>query len=86
MKPLRSTGFAGIVVAVLWCQLAQAEIFVYRGANGERLVSDRPMPGYSLVSRRDTVEDVGHILANRPIATGGPEQFQHYIDAASARY
>lgn len=85
MNSLRGMLSAAIAV-LLCCQVAQAEIFVYRGANGERLVSDHPMPGYDLVSRRDTVENVGHILANRPVAAVNPEEFQDYINTAGMRY
>ncbi|MDA0791422.1 MAG: lytic transglycosylase domain-containing protein [Proteobacteria bacterium] len=66
--------------------MAQAEFFIYQGPNGERMVSDRPVRGYSLVTRRDTVKDAGHILANRPIRPGGPARFKSYIRSASDRY
>lgn len=63
-----------------------ADIYVYRGENGEKLLTDRPMPGYQLISRRPDYEYAGRIAANRPIRTGGPEPFQNYIRAASNRH
>jgi len=65
---------------------ASAEVYIYHGKNGEKLISDRPMQGYHLVSRRDSVENAGHILANRPVKTGGSKQFRSYINQASVRY
>lgn len=65
---------------------AVAEVFIYRGPDGERLISDRPMPGYTLVRRQDSMRNAGQLLANRPIETGGPGLFQSYIRAASHRY
>ena len=78
-------------VAALLC-LAQfapavlAEVYFYRGPNGERMASDRPVAGYQLIDRRDSLKNAGHILANHPISTGGPRKFQSYIHAASNRF
>jgi len=63
-----------------------AEVYFYAGPDGERMVSDRPVAGYQLIHRRDTLKNAGHILANRAIATGGPGKFQSYIHAASNRF
>ena len=69
--------------------IVKAEFYISRGPNGEKLISDRP-PHRSdknkLLMKRDSINDVGHILANRPIDTGGPTQFRHYINAASSRF
>ncbi len=66
-----------------------AEIYIYRGANGERMVTDRPphsSENYRLVIKRDSMRDAGHILANRSIETGGPKKFSRYINGASDRF
>ena len=65
---------------------AQGAFYIYQGPNGERMMSDTPVPGYTLVTRRDTMKDAGHILADRPIETGGPTSFQAYIRTASQKY
>jgi len=78
-------------VAALLC-LAQfappvlAEVYFYRGPDGERMASDRPVPGYQLINKRDSLKNAGHILANHPISTGGPRKFQSYIRVASNRF
>lgn len=65
---------------------AHAEIYFYKGPNGERLISDRPMRGYQLINKRDSLENAGHILANRPISTGDATRFKSYISAASIEF
>lgn len=68
---------------------AMAEIYIYQGPNGERLVTDRPphqSERYNLVTKRDTLSDVGHIAANRPLETGGPADFRATIEAAARKY
>ena len=69
-----------------YAPLAIAEVYIYRGPDGERMISDRPMRGYQLINKRDSLKDVGHILANRPISAGGPHKFQSYIKTASSRF
>jgi soluble lytic murein transglycosylase-like protein len=64
---------AALVLALLlgstW---AQADVYIYAGPDGERLVSDKPITGnasqYRLVSHRSTLANAGHILANRPLS------------------
>jgi soluble lytic murein transglycosylase-like protein len=63
-----------------------AELYIYQGPNGERLATDRPVPEYVLLSTRDTFTDVGHILANRSINTGGPTSYTAHIRIASEKY
>lgn len=69
---------------------AAAEIYIYRGADGERMISDRPLGPtdgqYELLSRRDSLVNAGHILANRKVDTDGPAEFRSYIRSASKRY
>ena len=62
------------------------EVYIYQGPNGERIISDRLVSGYELVTTRDTLKDTGYILANKPIGTGGPTEFKHYIRSASRTY
>ena len=53
------------------------------------MATDQPphsSQNYKLVARRDTLSQAGHILANRPILTGGPARFHQYIDDASTRF
>ncbi len=52
-----------------------AEVYIYRDSNGVRMISDWPMRGYQLINKRDSLENVGHILADRSISTDGPENF-----------
>ena len=71
------------------CHAALAEIYIYKGPNGERLISDRPphaTENYKLVMKRDNMANAGHILANRAIAAGGPAKFSQHINAASSRF
>ncbi len=63
-----------------------AEVYIYQGPNGERMISDRPQQGYSLLTKRDSLKDAGHIMANRPLETGGPTSFQYHIRKASEDY
>ena len=80
-------GFIVVMLATaFWCPWARGEIYIYRGTDGERLVSDHPIDGYRLVSRRDTLRHAGDILANRPIPTVGPDDLKHYIAAVSDKY
>lgn len=65
---------------------ALAELYIYQGENGERMVSDRPLSGYVLLTRRDTITDAGHILADRPLNDGGPAEYQVHIRNASKKY
>ena len=66
-----------------------AEIYISRGPNGERLISDRPphqSQNYKVMVKRDSILNAGHILANRPIETGGPSRFRQHINGASNRF
>lgn len=77
--------FVYFVLTVAPC-FAFAELYIYQGPDGERLVSDRPIRGYTLLTKRDSFNNAGHILADRPIDTGGPTAFQAHIRAASDKY
>lgn len=65
---------------------SRAELYVYLGPDGEKLVSDRPVDGYSLLGRRDTAEGAGHILAERPQDPASMDDIRAHIRTASTRY
>lgn len=62
----RTAFLAGFLLAgapvVSW-----ADIYIYRGPDGKRVISDQPVqePGFRLEHRRGSVRDVGHIAAGR---------------------
>lgn len=66
------------------------EVFIYRGPNGERMISDRPPSAhdaqYELLTKRDSLQDAGHILAKRRVDRGSIADFRAYIRGASERY
>jgi soluble lytic murein transglycosylase-like protein len=83
---LRSMLLAGLAMSSC---LSSAEIYIYQGPNGERLVTDRPphqTERYNLVATRDDYGDAGRIAANRPIGEVGPENFRPTIHAAARKY
>ena len=89
----RSTFNPAILVLAAFAALlpatVSAEIYIYQGPNGERLVTDRPphqTERYNLVAKRDDVADAGRIAANRPLEAGGPESFRPTINAAARKY
>ena len=50
-------------ILLLAVPAANAEIYISQGPDGERVVSDKPIPGYALLTRRDTFDHAGHIMA-----------------------
>ena len=76
------------LLTLCFIPLATAELYFYQGPNGERMISDRPVDGYTLLTTRDTFTNAGHILADRPLQTGGPAEFQSqsHIRIASKKY
>ncbi len=83
---MRRTIQLTLVIVLLSAQASRAEVFFYLGPNGEKMVSDRPVSGYHLLHRRDSLQNAGHILANRPVGAGEPVEFQAYIISASERF
>ena len=75
-----------IKVSLCISPVVQAELYIHQGPNGERMISDRPVAGYVLLTKRDTFTNAGHILADRPIETGGPAEFKVHIRNASKKY
>jgi hypothetical protein len=66
-----------------------AEIYISKGPNGEKLISDRPphrTKDFSSVMKRDSIRNAGHILANRFIEGSGPNRFQSHINGASTKF
>lgn len=88
---IRFTSLLLVCVALnCFALYAHAEIYVYVGPDGERLVSDRPLssqpPGFELLTQRDTVTDAGHILAKRELAPGTKSEFLSHVAIASRRF
>ena len=67
-------------------QACLAEVYFYRGPDGERLISDRPQKGYELTDRRDTLNEAGHILADHPLAVMEPSEIRSYVESVSEKY
>jgi len=68
-----------------------AEIYIFRGPNGERLISDRPphpSRNYALVSQHDSLHKLGEGLASRKRIQAGSQavSYDHYIKAASRKF
>ena len=82
----RHLKIAALLCLAQFAPVVLAEVYFYRGPDGERMASDRPVRGYQLINKRDSLKNAGHILANHPISTGGPEKFQSYIRTASNRF
>lgn len=67
-------------------QITFAQIYISQGPDGERVISDKPIPGYTLLTRRDTVANAGHIMAGRAVNDGGPNAYKTHIRNASEKY
>lgn len=63
-----------------------AELYIYTAPDGTRVISDRPLPDHTLVTRRDTVTNAGHILADRPFDEGDMKDFKAHIRVAARLY
>ena len=77
------------IMLSLFCHMSFAEVYIYQGPNGERLISDRPpaeSQDYRLVAKRDTLQNAGLILADRAIVAGDPTEFRQHITSASSQY
>lgn len=91
-KAIKNNSLSGIskrvvyLLSALFVLPVGAEIYIYQGPNGERVISDRPVRDYTLLTKRDTLDKAGHILADRPIGAGGPQAFQAHIRQASQKY
>jgi len=73
-------------MSICFSPAAQSELYFHEGLNGERMVSDRPIAGYVLLTKRDTLTGAGDFLANRTIDRGTPAEFQVHILNASRKY
>ena len=65
---------------------AKAELYIYEAPDGTRVISDRVLTDHKLVTRRDTVTNAGHILADRPFDEGDMADFKAHIRVASHKY
>jgi soluble lytic murein transglycosylase-like protein len=70
---------------------AQATIYIYVGANGDRIVTDSPMQksGYHLLHSQQTFNNVGNILAGREDSStfdDHRQSYDGYIQTASEKF
>jgi hypothetical protein len=86
LRPLASVFQSLVKLSLCVACCASAELYIYQGPDGDRMISDRPVPGYVLLATRDTFKNAGHIMADRPISTGGPADFKTHIRNASKKY
>jgi len=71
-----------------------ADVYIYHGPDGERLLSDKPIvaatKGYDLIAHRRTLQHAGLILADRPVPIqprpGHAADYRNSIEDASRRY
>jgi soluble lytic murein transglycosylase-like protein len=75
-----------VQMSICFSPAAQSELYLHEGLNGERMVSDRPVAGYVLLTKRDTLTGAGDFLANRAIDRGTPAEFKAHILNASRKY
>ena len=75
-----------VQMSICFSPAAQSELYLHQGLNGERMVSDRPVAGYVLLTKRDTLTGAGDFLANRTIDRGTPAEFKAHILNASRKY
>lgn len=75
-----------VKVSFCFSPAVQAELYFYEGPNGERMISDRPVAGYALLTKRDTLTNAGDFLADRPVDHGSPAEFKAHIRNASRKY
>ena len=78
-----------IIMLSFFCHMNIVEVYLYQGQNGERLISDRPpaeSKDYRLVAKRDTFQNAGHVLADRPIIAGDLTEFRQRFTSVSNKY
>ncbi|MBT3625989.1 MAG: hypothetical protein HN526_17985, partial [Gammaproteobacteria bacterium] len=75
-----------ISISICFSPAVQSELYLHEGPNGERMISDRPVPGYVLLTKRDTLTNAGDFLADRPVDPGSPAEFKVHIRNASLKY
>ena len=66
--------------------LTKQKLYIYHSADGEKLVSDRPMKGYRLVASRDSVNGVGHLIAGLSEDLPSRKVINDLVRTASERY
>ena len=75
-----------VTISLCFSPAVPAELYLYEGPDGERMISDRPVAGYVLLTKRDTLTDAGDFLADRPVDRGTPAEFKAHILNASRKY
>lgn len=98
--PLTSAGFPRLawrflVLCLILATLpVAADVYIYRGPDGERLLSDKPVltsaHQYTLLRHRRTLKNAGHILANRQVKAetrrNSAADYRNFIEDASQQY
>lgn len=89
---MRTSVFSASILVLVLLALpdsAAAAIYLYEGPNKEKLITDRLVkkPGYRLITRNQTVKYMGHLAAERSIASvnGTPERYRVYIETSAAK-
>ena len=75
-----------VKMSICFSPAVQSELYLHEGPDGERMISDRPVAGYVLLTKRDTLTNAGDFLANRPVDLGNPAEFKAHILNASRKY
>ena len=100
--PPRRRALAQCLICILFAALyplaAMADVYIYRGPDGERLITDKPLhhsgDQYTLINHRNSMTNAGHILAERPYtdrtirakSNSTVADFRAFIDDASDQY
>ena len=82
----KSKASLAILTLCLFPLLTKAKLYIYHSADGEKIVSDRPMKGYILVARRDSVNGVGHLIAGLSEDLPSRKVINEFVRTAGERY
>lgn len=73
---LRALQTLSLVSALVFTPWVDATIYVYRGPNGEKMITNMPQTGngYKLLHEKESLDNVGHLAAGRkgPTAADAP--------------
>jgi len=82
----KSKASLAILTLFLFPLLTEAKLYIYHSTDGEKLISDRPLKGYKLVARRDSVNGVGHLIARLSEDLPSRKVIDELVRTASERY
>jgi hypothetical protein len=90
-KPIRWATWILGTSSLLLPLVSHARIYIYVGANGDRMVTDSPMQksGYHLLQSQPTLDHVGYILAGReytPDTANYRQSYDSYIQNACEKF